>query len=266
MLEVIEHSCGYHHNLILQNVSFAVQNHEIFGVIGPNGSGKTTLLRALTKVIKPGRGKVVWDGNELSELSLKDLARKVAVVSQGARYEPHVTIENFVLFGRIPHRTRFQFFENSRDLELAEKAMEQTGILHLRDRMMNNLSGGERQLAFIARALCQEPGFLLLDEPTAHLDITHQVEVLDLIRRLNRSSSIGVVVVLHDLNYASEYCDQLVLLRRGEVYRSGRPDEVLTYQIIEEVYQTTVVVSRNPLSSKPYVLVVSEEEKRKNRE
>lgn len=265
MLEAIELSCGYNHTLILQNVSFAVQNHEIFGVIGPNGSGKTTLLRALTKVIKPKRGKVLWDGKEISELSLKDLARKVAVVSQGAYYEPHVTIEDFILFGRIPHRKRFQFFENTRDLALAEKAMEQTGILHLRNRIMKNLSGGERQLAFIARALCQEPRFLLLDEPTAHLDITHQVEILDLIRRLNRLSSIGVMVVLHDLNFASEYCDQLVLLQQGEVYRAGRPEDVLTYQIIEKVYQTTVVVSRNPLSSKPYVLVVSEEEKRKKR-
>lgn len=266
MLEVIGISCGYGRKNVLKRVSFSARTHEILGVIGPNGSGKTTLLRVLTKVIRPLEGQVLWDGREVREFRLKELARKVAVVSQNAAYESHITVGEFVLFGRIPHRQRYQFFETAQDRARAEEAMTQTGISQIRDRMMGNLSGGERQLACIARALCQEPKCLVLDEPTAHLDITHQVEILDLIRRLNREESIGVIVVLHDLNFASEYCDRLVLLQRGKVFRTGTPDEVLSYPIIEEVYQTTVVVSRNPLSTKPYILVVSEEERLRTRD
>ena len=190
ILEINGLSCGYNGKSVLQEISFSVRAEEIVGIIGPNGSGKTTLLRALTKVLKPDQGQIFWDGNEISRLKLTDLARKVAVVSQSPASDLNLTVEDFVLFGRIPHRRHFQFFEDKRDREIAEKAMGLTGILKIRGRILGNLSGGERKLALLARALCQEPEFLLLDEPTANLDITHQVEILDLVRRFKDRKSV----------------------------------------------------------------------------
>ena len=144
-------------------------------------------------------------------------------------------------------------------------SMSLTGILKLKKQEMNQISGGERQLVFIARALAQEPRLLLLDEPTTYLDITHQAGILDLIRKLNREFEITVIMVLHDLNLASEYCQRLVLMNTGRIHRIGAPEEVLRYEIIEEVYKTVVVVEKNPISSKPYILIVSEEERQKRK-
>ena len=172
-----------------------------------------------------------------------------------------MTVKEFVLLGRIPYYKNLQFFENKQDLIAADRAMIMTDTERLKDHFMSEMSGGEVQLAFIARAIAQEPSLLLLDEPTAHLDITHQVSILDLIKRLNRQYNLTVIIVLHDLNLASEYCDRLVLMDSGKIQKVGRPEEVLTYKDIEEVYHTVVVVEKNPLSGKPFVLVVSEEVK-----
>jgi iron complex transport system ATP-binding protein len=165
--------------------------------------------------------------------------------------------------GRIPHLKRLQFFESKEDLEIAEKCMKLTDTFKLRDRLMSEISGGEKQLILIARALAQEPRLILLDEPTAHLDITHQVGILDLIKKLNRELGLTVIMVLHDLNLASEYCQRLILINGGRIHKIGQPEEVLNYDIIEEVYKTVVVVERSPVSSKPYILLVSEEERLK---
>ena len=141
--------------------------------------------------------------------------------------------------------------------------MTLTDTFKLKDQFMGEISGGERQLALISRVLAQEPKLILLDEPTAHLDITHQVGILDLIKRLNKEFGLTVIMVLHDLNLASEYCRRLILINEGRIHRIGRPEEVLDYRIIEEVYKTVVIVEKNPLSSKPYILIVSEEERKK---
>ncbi len=265
ILEIENLSCGYPGKPVLREISFSIRSEEILGIIGPNGCGKTTLLRVMTKVLKPEQGKISWDRSEINRMKFGELARKVAVVSQSPVIDLNLTIEDFVLFGRFPHRRNFQFLEGKRDKEIAARSMELTGVREIRQRILGNLSGGERKLALIARALCQEPEFLLLDEPTAHLDITHQVRILDLVRRLNRQEGMGVILVLHDLNYASEYCDRLALLHGGRLFRLGPPEEVLTYQIIEEVYRTTVVVRSNPISGRPFIFLVSEEEKRGQR-
>jgi iron complex transport system ATP-binding protein len=176
-----------------------------------------------------------------------------------------VTVEEFVLLGRIPHFRAMQFVESRHDRDVASRCMELTDTLRLRDKPIQHLSGGERQLAQIARALAQEPRLLLLDEPTAHLDITHQVTVMDLLRKLVRELDLTVVMVLHDLNLASEYCDRLALISQGRVFKTGVPRDVIDYRVIEEVYKTVVVVNENPVSGKPYVLIVPEEELAKNR-
>lgn len=262
MLKVSKLTCGYNADPVLRDVSFELQQAEFLGIIGPNGSGKTTLLRALTGMLKPASGIVLLQGQDIGQIGLKELARKVAVVSQSLP-QGSLSVEEFVLLGRIPHLTRLQFLESSKDMEIATKSMSLTGTLGLKEHLIDQISGGEKQLVHIARALAQEPRLLLLDEPTAHLDIAHQVRILDLIRRLNREFGLTVVMVLHDLNLASLYCDRLLLLCQGRIYRHGSPDEVLTYQAIEEVYQTVVLVKENPLSHRPYIFLVSEEERLK---
>lgn len=263
MLEVKDLVCGYDSKFALNRINFKIEKEGLWGIIGPNGSGKTTLLRAMTKILKLRSGEVFFDGKAISKFGYREFAKKAAFVSQSPEIGSNMTIEEFVLLGRIPYRRQFQFLESKHDWDIVEEAMVLTDTIRFRDRLLGELSGGERQLAVIARALAQEPKLLLLDEPTAHLDITHQIRVLDLIRRLNRQNGLTVIVVLHDLNLASEYCDKLILLNNGLIHKIGSPQEVLTYQIIEDVYNTTVVVEKNPISSKPCILVVSEEEKAK---
>jgi len=264
MLEIKNLTCGYNSRFLLKDINLKVEKGELIGIIGPNGSGKTTLLRAITGVIRPKKGKILLEKKNIEKFSFKELARKIAVVSQNS-VANFMTVEEFVLLGRIPHRRRLQFLETEFDERIAEEAMDLTNTLQLKGRFIGDLSGGERQLVVIARALAQEPGLLLLDEPTSHLDIAHQVKILDLIKKLNKNG-LTVIIVLHELNLASQYCNRLILLNNGLLYKVGSPGEVLTYQIIEEVYKTVVVVRENPISSKPYVFLVSEEERQKRGE
>ncbi len=264
MLEIKNLVCGYDSKFILQDINFKVENKEFVGIIGPNGSGKTTLLRAITRVLKPKKGAILFEGKDVSRMRHKELAREIAVVSQSSE-TGFMSVEEFVLLGRTPYYERFQFLETKDDLAIALRCMKLTDTFRLKDRFMQELSGGERQLALIARALTQEPKLLLLDEPTSHLDIAHQVGILDLIKRLNKELGFTVAMVLHDLNLASEYCQRLVLLDQGRIHKIGPPEQILNYQIIEEVYGAAVVVEKNPISLKPYVLVVSEEEREKRR-
>mgnify|MGYP000533549110 CR=1 FL=1 len=262
MLEIRGLFCGYDSRIILQDINISVEDRELLGIIGPNGSGKTTLLRAITRVIKPGAGVVFLEGRDIWQMGFKELAKKVAVVPQDL-IANLMSVEEFVLLGRIPHYRKFQFLETNKDKEIAQKALKLTDTFKLRGRSILEISGGERQLVLIARALTQEPRLLLLDEPTTHLDITHQVRILDLIKRLNKETGLTAIMVLHDLNLASEYCQRLVLLNEGKIHRVGNPSDVLDYKIIEEVYRTVVVVQRNPISSRPYIFIVSEEERKR---
>ncbi|MFH0796515.1 MAG: ABC transporter ATP-binding protein [Candidatus Omnitrophota bacterium] len=262
MLAVKDLTCGYDVKFFLKDINFRIAPGELVGIIGPNGSGKTTLLRAITRILKPRKGSIILEGKNIWQMGFQELARKIAVVSQG--FETGLmTVEEFVLLGRIPHYEKFQFLETKKDIEIAEKCMTLTDTFKLKDQFMGEISGGERQLALISRVLAQEPKLILLDEPTAHLDITHQVGILDLIKRLNREFGLTVIMVLHDLNLASEYCRRLILINEGRIHRIGQPEEVLDYRIIEEVYKTVVIVEKNPLSSKPYILIVSEEVRKK---
>jgi iron complex transport system ATP-binding protein len=262
MLEIKDLTCGYGSEFFLKDINFIIETGELVGIIGPNGSGKTTLLRAITRILKPRKGSIIFEGKNVWQMTFKELAKKIAVVSQNFETS-FMNIEEFVLLGRIPHYEKFQFLETKKDVEIAEKCMSLADTFRLKDRLMGEISGGERQLALIARALAQEPKLILLDEPTAHLDITHQVGVLDLIKRLNKEFGLTVIMVLHDLNLASEYCQRLILINEGRIHKIGQPQEVLDFQIIEEVYKTVVVVEKNPISSRPYILIVSEEERQR---
>ncbi len=252
MIEVNTIFFRYHQDWVLQDISFQVRKGEFVGVIGPNGSGKTTLLKILYRLFSPQRGEVLYENFSLKKMSRKEVAKKIAVVSQETYPAfPFRAIE-MVLMGRSPYLGHLMF-ESPNDLEIVKKAMEWTEILPIAERPIDELSGGERKRVFIARALAQEPEVVLLDEPTANLDIHHQAEFLDLILSLNREKGLTILMASHDLNLASEYCDRLILLRHGKVDQIGSPEEVMTRENIERVYGCEVWVDRNPVSGMPRV-------------
>ena len=256
LLKIKNLSAGYDENIVLHDIGCTVRQGELIGIIGPNGSGKTTLLRAITRILKPHKGEILIDGKNVWKIPLKEISQMVAVSSQ--LLDPVLTtVEEYILLGRLPYYRKYQFFETSKDETIVEKYMRLTDTFRLKESLMTELSGGERQLASIARALAQEPILLLLDEPTSHLDITHQAQIMELIGRLNRELGLTVLMVLHDLNLASEYCSRLLLINNGSIHKLGTPEEVLTYRTIEEVYKTVVLVKKNPLSGKPYVFLIT---------
>lgn len=256
MLQIKGLVCGYKEGFMLKDVNLMVNKGELVGIIGPNGSGKTTLFRTITKILNPIAGKIILNGRDIKEMGYKELAMELAIVSQDIDMMQGMSVEEYILLGRIPHRKRFQFLETAHDISVANKAMELTDALEFRSRPINELSGGERQRVFISRALAQEPKLLLLDEPTTHLDIGHQVELLELLRNLNRNACLTIIAILHDLNLAGCYCDRVVLMDKGRIYKEGGVEEVLTYQNIEEVYKTMVVVEKSPVTGKPYIFVM----------
>lgn len=254
--EIKNYSCGYP-SFHLSDISISLKQGAFAGIIGPNGSGKTTLFRGVTGTLATLAGEVRLKGKSLKSLSLQRRAQNIAIVTQTVD-AGQITVEDYVLMGRLPYHNRFQFFETKKDYEIATRYMELTGVLHHKDKLMTELSGGEQQRAAIARALTQEPELLLLDEPTSHLDITHQVRILNLIQRLNEELGLTVLMVIHDLNLASEYCDQLIMFRDGRIFLQGAPEEVLTFETIETVYRTPVITRINPYSGKPVIFLVSE--------
>ena len=238
----------------LGGLSFAVAEGEILGVLGPNSAGKTTLIRLLTKILAPTRGTIEVDGESIRDLSRAELARRIAVVPQDVPQGLPFTVEHLVLMGRYPHAPR-RFFETAEDLAIAHAAMAATGVLALADTPVRTLSGGERQRVVLARALAQRPRLLILDEPTAHLDLRYQVECVALLRRVNREQGTTVLLVSHDLNLAGELCDRLLLLTDGRIARLGRPEDVLEEALLASVYGCAVAVDKNPATGRPVVQV-----------
>jgi len=241
MLKVRDIDVFYGDRKVLERMCLSAESG-FMGIIGPNGSGKTTLLKSISRVLKPKNGVILLDGKDVYELKTKDVAKNMAVVPQDTSTKFDFTVMDVVLMGRNPHLGRFEM-ENARDMEIAEKAMKVTNTWHLADRSITEISGGERQRVIIAKALTQEPKILLLDEPTSHLDINYQIEILDLIKTL--SKELAVIAVFHDLNLAARYCDELILLDKGKIFASGKPEEVITPKNIESVYGIEVIVKQD---------------------
>lgn len=249
-------TAAYGRREVLRDLDFELAPGAFAGLIGPNAAGKSTLLKVMTRVLPPARGRVILEGRDLGELSPLAVARRVAAVGQETPPLFPLAVQDLVLMGRFPHLGRFRS-EGPRDLAAVRRALALTGTLPLAGRNFADLSAGERQRVLIARALAQQPAYLLLDEPTAHLDINFQVEIMDLLRRLNRREGLAVLVVLHDLNLAALYCDELALIHRGRLHSRGTPEQVLLSSHLEEVYGSRTVISRHPLQGVPQVTLVS---------
>jgi iron complex transport system ATP-binding protein len=242
---------------VLKDLSLQVAAGEFFVIIGPNGSGKTSLLRVLANLLRPSSGRVELFGRPLAGYSRRQLAKKLALVPQQVPLDFPFRVQETVLMGRAPH-LGLMGVEGPADHEIARQAMEFTDVCHLAGRRLDQLSGGERQRVIIARALCQEPEIILLDEPTASLDPAHQVQVMDLMERLRRERGITVLMVSHDLNLAAMYGHRLLLLQEGRAAATGRPAEVLNGPLLAESYGCPMQVDVNPLGGVPRVLPVPE--------
>lgn len=242
-LEVSGLECGYDGRRVILGLDAALDSGEFVGVIGPNGSGKTTLLRAVGRVLKPWRGTVHLNGLDIYRTAPKEIARLVATVPQETPITFGFAVRDVVMMGRLPHLKRFAA-EGSEDATTVARAMTLAGVSELAERPITELSGGEKQKVIIAQALAQDPRLLLLDEPTSHLDISHQLEVLALFKSLSRSG-LAVLAVFQDLNLAAHYCDRLLVMTGGQVRVDGSPEEVLTPETLQKYFGVLANVGRN---------------------
>ncbi|MFN4217673.1 MAG: ABC transporter ATP-binding protein [Candidatus Bipolaricaulia bacterium] len=229
---------GYDGRVVLRDLSLEIVPGEVFGLVGPNGSGKTTLLRAISGRLPPHAGAIYLDCRRLSELAPKELARELAALEQEISCSFDFTVREIVELGRLPHRQRWQRL-SAQDREIVTRALALTHTLEFADRAIHSLSSGERQRVWLALALAQEPKVLLLDEPTAHLDLNYQIEIMELIRSLAQGD-LTVLVSLHDLNLALHYTDRIALLSEGHVIALGEPERVLTEELIGQAFRARV--------------------------
>ncbi|MEX2143312.1 MAG: heme ABC transporter ATP-binding protein [Anaerolineales bacterium] len=254
MLSVRSLCVSYGEKRVLHDLDLDLAPGELLGLIGPNGSGKTSLIRAISGVLQPAAGAISIDGKDAFSFSEGQRARQIAVVPQSTLLPPAFTVFECVSLGRTPHLSWLGRLGPS-DLQHIHKAMQAAEILHLVDRRAGELSGGEQQRVILARALAQDCPILLLDEPTAHMDLHHQVGLLSLMRRMAQEHNLAIMVAMHDLNLASIYAERLVLLVNGRMRASGTPAEVLTTEILQSAYQVPLQVHPNPQHGSPWVVL-----------
>jgi iron complex transport system ATP-binding protein len=262
-LEIKDVDAYYGSVKVLEGVNFSAARGELLGIIGPNGSGKTTLLRTIARILKPKTGAILLDSTEVLQMKDKEFSQKFAAVPQDTNVQFDFSALDIVLMGRNPHLGRLEL-EGEKDIAIARRCMELTNCWQLAERPVTELSGGERQLVIIARALTQEPKVLLLDEPTSHLDINYQIEIMELLKHLTTHEGLIVIAVIHDLNLAAQYCDRLVLLRKGAIIAMGSQYEVLTAENIKTAFGADVIVKRHEVTNQCYVSPVPSSMKLQN--
>ena len=236
----------------LRDIDLSIPQGSFLALIGPNGSGKTTLMQLMSGLLAPKAGQIALDDQPLAQLSRQELARQIAVISSEQHFEFPFPVAEVVTMGRFPYLGRFEKLNRS-DREIVDEALEWTQTLHLRDRPISQLSSGERQRVLIARAVAQKPSILMLDEPNVHLDLNHQISIFRLLRRLNQDFSVTVVVVLHDLTAAAVFCQTVALMCQGKLVKIGSPQEVITTEILKNVYEADIEVYPSPLGGIPQV-------------
>jgi iron complex transport system ATP-binding protein len=245
---------GYGRAFHLENISFEMHKGDFWGVIGPNGSGKSTLLKVLSRIVKAQAGQITIDGVDAKTLSLAELAKRMAVVGSEAQFSFPYLVRDVVLMGRIPFVGRLSVY-SARDHQIADSALRKTETWNYRDRYIHELSSGERQRVLLARALAQEPQILLLDEPTAHLDLHYEIDIFQILKSLNQSENLTILTVSHNLNLMAEFCNQLIVMQAGRCRRIGPPKEILTPDLLREVFRIDCRIETNPFSNAPAILL-----------
>lgn len=262
MLEFLHVAAGYGKREILKDVTMSIEEGEFVGLIGSNGTGKSTLIKCISGLLPLKRGTITVCDRENATLKNRERAQMVAVVPQSYHVEYDFTVEDIVMMGRNPYLS-LRKREGEEDYAIVEEAMRATNTEIFHDRFYNELSGGERQRVILARAIAQKPRVILLDEPTSALDIHHQIEVMELITRLNQEEHMTVLAVLHDINMAARFCQRIVMLQDGAVFADGTPQEVINRRNMESLYQMKLMIRKNPLFHRPEIVPirVMEEEK-----
>lgn len=246
-------SIGYGEKLIVKDLCVEIPDKKITTIIGSNGCGKSTLLKAITRIISHQSGSVILDGENISKVNTKSLAKKMAILPQTPEAVMGLTVGELVSYGRFPHQKGFGKL-TTKDIEAIDWALEVTGTKEFKHRPVDALSGGQRQRVWIAMALAQETDIIFLDEPTTYLDMAHQLEVLELLQKLNIEQERTIVMVLHDLNQAARFADYIVALKDGEVVKAGNCEEVITHNVLKEVFQIDAEIGRDPRTNKPMCL------------
>ncbi len=250
ILSVDSLSYDYEQKKVLDEITMSVGRGEIFGILGPNGCGKTTLLKNLNRNLSPLNGCVMIEDTDISTISKKEIARNIAVVPQTNEIRFAFTVRDIVTMGRIPFQNSAFRGETTEDLKIIDDAMIQTGIMDMADRHISTMSGGERQRVIIARAIAQTPQILLMDEPTLHLDIHMQFEILDLIEKLSKAKNMTVVIVSHDLPMIARYCDRMVLIHNKKIHSVGTADEILTPENMRLVFKVDAELEKDTHNGK----------------
>lgn len=254
---------GYGEKLIVKDMSIEIPDKKITTIIGSNGCGKSTLLKALTRIIRFQSGSIVLDGKSITKEDTKHLARKMAILPQNPESAGGLTVGELVSYGRFPYQSGFGRL-SKRDIEVIDWALETTGTLDYKYLPVDSLSGGQRQRVWIAMAIAQETEMIFLDEPTTYLDMAHQLEVLELLQKLSEEQGRTIVMVLHDINQAARFADHIIALKEGNIIKAGNCEEVVTNEVLKQVYQIDAVIGRDPRTNKPmcmtYHLLKGEEQ------
>jgi len=235
---------------VIEHIDLEIEKGKIYSIIGPNGSGKTTLIRALSRNLKPKTGQVLLEDVNVIRMNSRQVARKMAVLGQNNHTMSDVTVKNLVQYGRYAHKEWWKG-SDSADNKIVDWAIEKTGLMNMQNRRINTLSGGERQRAWLAMSLAQKPQILLLDEPTTYLDISHQLEILELVLRLNKEEGITIVMVLHDINHAARYSDELIVVKDRKIFKKGDPWTILESKVLREVFGVETEITLDKETNKP---------------
>lgn len=255
-IQVEKLSFSYDLQKVLEQVNMNIKRGSFFSIVGPNGSGKSTLLKVISASLKPQKGVVYLEDRDINHMKSRSIAKLLSFVPQNTSLEFDFKVSDVVLMGRYPYVSKLKG-ETQEDLDIAEKAMQYTNTTHLRNRSFMELSGGERQRVILAQALAQDTDILILDEPVSHLDLQHQVEILNLIKKMCVDKKLTAITVLHDLNMASAYSDYIVMMKEGKIRCQGIPFETLTASNIKEIFNTDVYVSVSPVGNKPYIYALA---------
>ncbi|OIU68793.1 ABC transporter ATP-binding protein [Rossellomorea aquimaris] len=245
-----EINIGYGDQLIVKDLSVQIPDKKVTTIIGSNGCGKSTLLKAITRIISHQSGNVLLDGEDISKGNTKELAKKMAILPQTPESASGLTVGELVSYGRFPHQKGMGRL-SKKDYEVINWALDVTGITDFKYRQVDTLSGGQRQRVWIAMALAQETDIIFLDEPTTYLDMAHQLEVLELLQKLNAEQERTIVMVLHDLNQAARFADYIVAMKEGEIVKAGDCEEVITHEVLKKVFNIDAAIGRDPRTNKP---------------